>query len=75
MKYESQKRDLIKSAEELCDCPDCVQARAANKMLSACERAKISRKTAEWVVPPNASNFLPELSPNYFDNKSPRISR
>jgi hypothetical protein len=74
MNLHRQMSDAVKTAGELCDCPNCVSARAS-KTLSACEQGRIMRKIHDRVILPNRSNFLPELSPNYFDNKFKVTSR
>ena len=57
---DKQVNDAVKTAGRLCDCPNCIEARAS-KTLSACEQNKRMQTIYESIIPPNQSNFHPEL--------------
>ena len=52
----------MEAVEQICSCEACVEA-----------RAKKANSIHGKVIEPIPSHYAPELSPNYFDNKSPRI--
>jgi hypothetical protein len=73
MRLDRQVNDAVKTAGELCDCPNCIEARIKNT-IPPCELNRIVNHIRDNVIRPNPSNFHPELSPNYFDF-NPRMSR
>ena len=57
------------AAEGHCTCIHCVEARI--KGITKMPQCEINRRVQElhdWIIPPNPSNFIPELSPNYNPN-------
>ena len=64
----------MQAAEKICTCESCIEARA-RKQISSCQQAKIANSIHEKVIVPMPGHFAPELSPNYFDSRSTRMSR
>lgn len=67
IRLEKQKQDAINTAAELCDCPDCVDARV-RKQIPPCEQNRIMQELHDRIIPPYSSNFIPEASPNWNPN-------
>ena len=61
----NDKKVAIGAAEQLCTCPKCIEARA-NKGLSDCDKAQLTRNVRDKVLGTMPGNYIPEASPNYF---------
>ena len=74
-KAMEQNKKVVDAAEQICTCGNCIEARM-NKTLSVCEVNKRMQEIYDSVIPPNPSNFIPELSPTYWKNvKSIRMTK
>ena len=54
----------IGAAEQICTCPKCIETRA-NKGLSDCDKAQLTRNVRDKVLGSMPGNYIPQLSPNY----------
>ena len=65
-KAVEQNKRAVSAAEQICTCADCIDARI-QKQVSQCDKNRLLSELPEKIIPPYPDNFVPELSPNYFE--------
>lgn len=68
-KLSRQIGDAVQTAEELCQCPDCIKSREL-KQMSSCDNAKLMHDIHDKIIGSMPGNLVPELGRNYFLFKS-----
>ena len=63
-KAQEQNRKVVDMAVQICTCNACIEERMKNA-IPPCELNKRMQEVHDMIIPPNPSNFFPELSPDW----------